>query len=55
MAIRGLQLDQATVRTVQPHFVAAPVFAPPLQDPLAGRRIWLVQGEVDEAELVKQR
>ena len=52
LAARGLQLDQATVRTVQPHYVASPVFDPPLQDPLTSRRVWLVQGEVEEAELV---
>lgn len=52
LAARGLKVDQATVQTVQPHYVAAPVFAPPLRDPLAGRRTILMLGGDDEAELV---
>jgi hypothetical protein len=47
----GLPLDAATLQTVQPHYTAAPVFDPPLRDPLAGRRTVLVQGAEDTAEL----
>lgn len=48
---RGLTLDPATLRTVQPHYVAAPLFGDPLRDPLAGRRTVLVLGAEAAAEL----
>ena len=51
VAANGLALDPATLRTVQPHFTAAPIFAPPLRDPLAGRRTILVVGLADAADL----
>ena len=47
----GLKLDATTLQTVQPHYCAAPVFDPPLRDPLAGRRTVLVQGAEDAALL----
>jgi hypothetical protein len=51
LASGGLKLDPATNRTVQPLFCAAPVFQPPLRDPMAGRRTILVEGWADAAEL----
>jgi hypothetical protein len=51
MAAAGLALDAATLRTVQPHYVAAPVFDAPLRDPLAGRRAVLVPGAEGAATL----
>ena len=47
----GLKIDAATVRTVQPHYTAAPTFAAPLRDPLAGRRTVLIEGLEDAVEL----
>jgi hypothetical protein len=47
----GLKLDAATLQTVQVHYCAAPVFEPPLSDPLAGRRTVLVRGAEDAALL----
>ncbi len=44
-------IDPATLRTVQPLFTAAPIFAAPLVDPLAGRRTWLIEGDADAATL----
>lgn len=52
LALRGLKLDEATFRTVQPNYTAAPVFEAPLIDPLADRRTVLVQGLVGAAALV---
>ena len=51
VAEAGLKLDEATIRTVQPHYTAAPVFLDGLRDPLAGRRTVLVRGETDAATL----
>ena len=34
----GLEVDTATLRTVQPQYTGAPLFNAPLKDPLAGRR-----------------
>jgi hypothetical protein len=50
-AAGGKLVDPATVRTVQAHFVAAPVFGQGLRDPLAGRRTLFIPGAVDEAAL----
>lgn len=47
----GLVIDQAAARTVQPHYVAAPIFDHPLHDPLAGRRTLFVEGLADAASL----
>lgn len=44
-------IDTATTRTVQPHFVAAPIFGQGLRDPLAGRRTLFIPGAVDAATL----
>ncbi len=52
VAASGLDLDPATLRTVQPHYTAAPLFTQPLRDPLAGRRTVLVPGMEDAAELL---
>ncbi len=51
VAAAGLNLDAATFRTVQPHYVAAPVFGAPLRDPLKGRRALLIKGVEDAAVL----
>jgi hypothetical protein len=44
-------IDPVTTRTVQPHFVAAPIFGQGLRDPLAGRRTLFIPGAVDAATL----
>jgi hypothetical protein len=44
-------IDPATLRTVQPHYTAGPVFGAGLRDPLAGRRTVLVRGSADAATL----
>jgi hypothetical protein len=44
-------IDPATLRTVQPHYTAGPVFDTGLRDPLAGRRTLLIEGETDAATL----
>jgi hypothetical protein len=44
-------IDPATLRTVQPHYTAGPVFGPGLRDPLLQRRTLLVEGDVDAATL----
>jgi hypothetical protein len=45
-------IDPATLRTVQPHYTAGPVFGATLRDPLHGRRTLLIEGEADAATLV---
>lgn len=52
IAAAGLPLDPATLRTVQPHYTAAPVFDATLRDPLAGRRTVLLEGSEDAAALI---
>lgn len=44
-------VDPATLRTVQPHYTAAPIFGAGLHDPLRGRRTLLVRGAVDAVRL----
>ncbi|KAA2211424.1 hypothetical protein [Teichococcus oryzae] len=44
-------IDPATLRTVQPHYTAGPVFDTDLRDPLSGRRTLLVKGHSDAARL----
>ncbi|MBP0447281.1 hypothetical protein J8J14_21140 [Roseomonas sp. SSH11] len=44
-------VDPATLRTVQPHYTAAPIFGEGLRDPLLGRRTLLVEGVEDAAVL----
>jgi hypothetical protein len=44
-------IDPATLRTVQPHYTAGPVFDTGLRDPLAGRRTLLIEGEAEAATL----
>ncbi|WP_043838388.1 hypothetical protein [Muricoccus aerilatus] len=44
-------VDPATLRTVQPHYTAGPVFGEGLRDPLLGRRTILVEGDSDTALL----
>lgn len=45
-------IDPATVRTVQPHYTASPIFSNGLLDPLLGERVHLLCGDRDEAALV---
>lgn len=45
-------IDPATLRTVQVHYTAGPVFGETLRDPLPGRRTLLIEGEADAATLV---
>ena len=45
-------VDDATLRTVQPHYTAGPVFGPGLGDPLLGKRTLLVEGLADTATLI---
>ena len=44
-------IDPVTLRTVQPHYTAAPVFGEGLRDPVPGCRTVLVEGEADTATL----
>lgn len=44
-------VDPVTLRTVQPHYTAAPQFGQGLRDPLAGRRTLFIPGAVDAATL----
>ncbi len=45
-------IDPATLRTVQPHYTAGPIFGAGLRDPLVGRRTVIIRGSADAATLV---
>ena len=48
----GKLIDPALFQAIQLHFTARPIFGQGLRDPLAGRRVVLVKGIEDAAELI---